>query len=312
MLASALGKSANADESRAPLRPVIDENGWWQIAGNPDLGELSGDRQEPVDFGIWQAADGTWQLWGCIRGTKEPGNTRLLYRWEGANLTDTDWEPKGIAMQGKSDHGETPGGLQAPYVFRHDGKYWMVYGDWVNLCLASSDDGKHFERASIADAGPQLFGEGEDDNARDPMILARGDEWLCYYCAKRGEGGFFVRRSGDLHDWSDSRATKVLSGGSPGSIWHEAECPHVVEHEGLYYLFRTSKYRNEPRTTVYASEDPFYFGIDDDSKIVATLPVAAVEVVRHDGKYWLAALNPNLDGYRITSLEFLPPGDEAK
>ncbi len=49
--------------------PVI-EGDFWQIAGNPDLGGLTGERQQPVDFGIWQARDGTWQLWSCIRGTK--------------------------------------------------------------------------------------------------------------------------------------------------------------------------------------------------------------------------------------------------
>ena len=38
---------------------------WWQIAGNPDLGRYQTDRQQPLDFGIWQAADGTWQLWSC-------------------------------------------------------------------------------------------------------------------------------------------------------------------------------------------------------------------------------------------------------
>ena len=40
------------------LRPQIDGD-WWSVAGNPDLGKYTSDRQEPVDFGIWQAADGT-------------------------------------------------------------------------------------------------------------------------------------------------------------------------------------------------------------------------------------------------------------
>jgi hypothetical protein len=42
---------------------------WWQIAENPNLGPLTTPQQQPVDFSIWQAADGTWQLWSCIRGT---------------------------------------------------------------------------------------------------------------------------------------------------------------------------------------------------------------------------------------------------
>ena len=62
--------------------PVIEGN-WWQIAGNPDLGKFTSPEQQPVDFGIWEAADGTWQIWSCIRKTNEVGHTRLFHRWEG-------------------------------------------------------------------------------------------------------------------------------------------------------------------------------------------------------------------------------------
>ncbi|MCK5209427.1 MAG: hypothetical protein KAQ79_15440, partial [Cyclobacteriaceae bacterium] len=44
------------------LIPTIDGE-WWQVAGDPDLGEYTSPKQQPVDFGVWQAADGTWQLW---------------------------------------------------------------------------------------------------------------------------------------------------------------------------------------------------------------------------------------------------------
>src|SRR3954470_5038756 len=99
------------------LVPQIDGE-FWQIAGNPDLGKLTSAKQQPVDFGIWQAADGTWQLWSCVRQTKEKGNTRLFYRWEGKDLAKSNWEPKGIAMRADAKFGERVGGLQAPFVFR--------------------------------------------------------------------------------------------------------------------------------------------------------------------------------------------------
>src|SRR5262245_19097529 len=86
---------------------------WTTIAGNPDLAELNGEKQQPVDFGIWQAADGTWQLWSCVRYTKEPGRTRVFYRWESPRLTTADWKPAGIAMHADVKLGETEGGLQA-------------------------------------------------------------------------------------------------------------------------------------------------------------------------------------------------------
>lgn len=59
------------------LRPKIDGE-WWAITGNPDLGDITNPRQQPVDFGVWLAGDGTWQLWSCIRSTNEPGKTRLF------------------------------------------------------------------------------------------------------------------------------------------------------------------------------------------------------------------------------------------
>ena len=119
---------------------------WWQVAGDPDLGEWTSPDQQPVDFGVWQAADGAWQIWSCIRKTKCGGSTRLFYRWEGKQLTDADWQPKGIAMVADPALGETLGGLQAPHVIKHDGVYYMFYGDWRNICLATSTDGKEFTR----------------------------------------------------------------------------------------------------------------------------------------------------------------------
>jgi hypothetical protein len=53
------------------LVPQIDGD-FWQVAGDPDLGKYTTPKQQPVDFGIWQAVDGTWQLWSCIRGTAAP------------------------------------------------------------------------------------------------------------------------------------------------------------------------------------------------------------------------------------------------
>src|SRR5512147_3138718 len=94
-----------------PMMPRV-QGPWWTVARNPDLGELNGPLpdgrrggQQPVDFSVWQAADGTWQLWSCVRGTKCGGNTRLFYGWEGVRLTDTDWKPMGIKMQADAKYG---------------------------------------------------------------------------------------------------------------------------------------------------------------------------------------------------------------
>jgi len=91
-----------SENSRQVLVPQIDGQ-WWQVAGSPMDHKYATEKQQPVDFALWQAADGTWQLWSCIRNTTaggQEGKTRFFYRWEGKNLTDTNWKPMGIAMGG--------------------------------------------------------------------------------------------------------------------------------------------------------------------------------------------------------------------
>lgn len=311
----------------------------WQVAGDPDLREFSSPKQQPVDFGIWQADDGAWQLWSCIRGTKCGGTGRLFYRWEGQRLTDPNWTPRGIAMQADQQYGETPGGLQAPFVIRYPGAlpeslnapksvagvrepWLMFYGDWVNICMAASADGRNFERwlhdqpteprASARAANharqdlPQragMFSEGPEVNTRDAMVLRIGNRWHCYYTAHPGQvGSVFCRTSHDLRAWSDARL--VARGGQAGTGISSAECPFVVPLDGYYYLFRTQDYGHNAITRVYRSRDPMDFGVDDDRYLVASLPLAAPEIIRHDGHWYIAHLLPSLKGIQIARLEW--------
>jgi hypothetical protein len=291
----------------APLTPRLGGD-WWTIASDPELGEWTTPKQQPVDFSIWKAAHGTWQLWSCIRGTKEPGNTRLFHRWEGAHLRDANWTPKGIAMRADPAHGESAGGLQAPFVFKDAGQFRMVYGDWVNICLAASDDGKNFTRHRGRDDRPQLFSQGPaSDNTRDPMVLRIGDRWHCYYTAHpERHGAVYVRTSTDLRQWSEPRI--VAARGQAGDGPYAAECPFVVEPQpGHFYLFRTQRYGQNAQTSVYYSRDPFDFGIDnDDAHLVTTLPIAAPEIIQDEGKWFIAALLPSLKGIQLAPLEWVP------
>jgi hypothetical protein len=295
-----LTASSQAAEHR---RPVVQEP-WIQIAGDPDLGELTTEKQQPVDFGIWQAADGMWQLWSCIRSTKEPGRTRLFYRWEGVKLTDANWKPMGIAMHPDPKFGELAGGLQAPYVLRTEGHFELYYGGWEDICSATSTDGKTFQRRLNADGKATLFRSPDGyAQTRDPMVLRIGDFWHCYYTAHTGKkGADFCRTSKDLRTWSEARM--VAAGGQSGSDNFSAECPFVVELEsGQYYLFRTQHYGTNQQTSVYFSRDPMDFGVDhDEGHFVCTLPVAAPEIIKHEGRYFIAALLPSLKGIQISQL----------
>lgn len=290
--------------------PQID-GPWWQVAGNPDLGEFTSPDQEPVDFGLWQAADGTWQLWSCIRKTNCGGNTRLLYGWEGQSITDTDWKPMGIQMQGDPELGEAAGGLQAPHVIRHNGRYHMFYGDWEKICVATSEDGKTFTRELNADGKVGLFSEGPGEHARDPMLLKVGDVFHCYYTAHstrspeiNHRGVNYCRISRDLRNWGESRI--VAEGSAYAKGPYCTECPHVVFHPDAkqYFLFNTQRYGERNHTTIYRSPDPLSFGVNDFRLEVGTMDIAAPEIVVHEGQYYIASLLPSLKGIRIAKLKW--------
>jgi len=219
---------SGAPIEKEPFVPVIEVGGWtagsrlrgdwWSVASTPKLPDAyQNDKQEPVDFAVWQAADGTWQLWSCIRNTRCGGHTRLFYGWEAKSLLDSDWTPKGIQMESRPGLGEAPGGLQAPHVIKTDGRY---VGGWT--------------------AGSRL-----------------------------------------------------------------RECPHVVEvSPGEFVYFRNQYYGAGAANWAYYSTNPLNFGIDDDTNLVAQLPIAAPEIVLYDGKYYIAALKPELNGIRIARLSF--------
>src|SRR6185503_15344392 len=120
---------AACGDNRVVVVPQIDGD-WWDISGVPDLGPINGAGQQPVDFTIWQAADGSWNLWSCIRFTNVGGNSRLFYHWQSLSLLAPSWTPIGIAMTADTAVGEVEGGLQAPHIFRDGATYHLFYGAW--------------------------------------------------------------------------------------------------------------------------------------------------------------------------------------
>lgn len=296
-----------------PERPALSGHAW-HISDNPDLGELAAPRQEVVDHAIFRSADGRWHLWACIRGTAVG---RLLYRWEGESIEGPRWEPQGIAMRADRAAGESidePDGrewIQAPHVTRWGETYYMFYGGHrtetgeSQICLATSPDGRAWTRHRDERGYSRVFvGPGE---ARDPMILRVGDLYHCYYTGhdtgRPAPCKIFVRTSTDLLHWFDYR--EVSWGGSGGEGRWSAECPFVVERDGWYYLFRTSRYSPPALTHVYASRDPLDFGPGTDVQKVATLQVAAPEVVTVDGSYYISSVEDLQGGIQVSRLEWV-------
>jgi hypothetical protein len=217
-------------------------------------------------------------------------------------------ETGGIAMRADPKTGEVAGGLQAPFVFRAAGRFEMFYGGWNDICSASSADGKVFERTLDTAGKVTLFG-ASTENTRDPMVLRVGDLWHRYYTAHpHNKGAVYSRTSPDLQRWGEERI--VAKGGQAGDGPFSAECPFVVESEpGAFYLFRTQRYGQNARTSVYSSRDPLDFGLDhDEGHFLCTLPVAAPEILKHEGTYYIAALLPSLTGIQIARLEWVPRG----
>ena len=290
------------------LVPQI-EGKWWKIAGNPDLGPYNTERQQPLDFGIWQAADQTWQLVSCVRRTGCGGRGRLFFRWQANSLLERDWQPMGIFMVADPNFGERIGGLQAPFVIKYQDEYYMFYGDWVNICSAWSQDGKTFARLLNADNLSGLFTEGHRSSCRDPMVMAYRDKFYIYYTGvPAGKGAIYCRISSDLRHWSES--VVVNRGGEAGDGPQDAECPFVLylPHQYSFYLFRAhpAKDKDGYETSVYCSPSPLDFGVDSDEYKVASLPVEAARIIFYEQQYYIAALQPDLQGIRMARLKWVP------
>jgi len=309
--------SLAAQAAEPVLVPRIDGQ-WWQVAGDPDLGKFTTPKQAPVDFSIWQAADGTWQLWSCVRNTACGGKTRLFHGWQGAKLTDKDWRPKGIVWQGDPNFGETEGGVQSPHVTKFGEEYYLSYGDWENICLARSFDGKTFARWLMPNGKSAMFTDGP--HTRDPMLMRIGNRYYMYTTMggtgawlkdhatanPKQLGAHYVRTSADLRQWSGAK--QIAFGGVAGTVANSAECPFVYFHKGsgYYYLFRTQHYGENATLHVYRSKDPTYFGVNDDSNLVSTLPYAAAEIIEYEGQTYIAALLSSLKGIQVAKLKWVP------
>jgi len=286
--------------------PVI-EGEWWTIAGNPDLGPLNAEGQFPTAFGIWQAADGSWQLLSCVRGTGIGGKTRLLHRWQGSSLAESNWNAMGVLLTADTAFNETAGGLQAPFVLKQPDSYFLFYGDWENICLARSEDGKTFARKLSPEGKSAIYSHGPGINTKDPFIIMIGDIFHLYYAAVRDENAaIYCSLTEDLISWTEPR--KVSSGDTAGNGPESAESPNLVylPEAGVYYLFRSHKSTETGNfvTTVYASADPLDFGPGSDAKRICTLPVEGIRIIYHNNTYFIASLMPGLTGTRMARLKW--------
>ena len=147
-------------------------------------------------------------------------------------------------------------GSSAPMMPRVQRPWWTIAHnpDLGELnCVARSKDGKSFERWLMPDGRAGMFAEGDQANARDPVVTVDrtvdpsaqvpSDSvcWSCYYTAHPNNvGAVYYRTSPDLRRWSGARI--VSRGGMTGRRPGSCECPFVTFHNGYFYLFRTIRY----------------------------------------------------------------------
>ncbi len=287
--------------------PVVDSD-WWRICLMPDLGELNGPdpkRQHIVDHGFIRAKNGKWVLWACIRGTAVG---RLFYGWMGDSLEEGPWEPIGIVARARAECGEQtrPDELiGAPFFAQFDGSYYCFYhsGDdsCRGICLMTSEDGVNYTRRLNEQGRSMLIPQ----SGRDAMVLKIGSSYFAYSTistvAKDGwpRGFVIVRTSKDLKRWSDY--TVVSEGGIAGNGVVSAESPFVVELDGYFYLFRSSSI--DFNTYVYRSTNPFNFGINDDSMLIAKFSIKAPEIIHFNGQYYISDL-ADFQGIKLAKLRW--------
>ncbi len=304
-----------SEQGAIPRWPVIDGD-FWRIGTYPDLGDLAYEAEhEVVDHAIFRSDDGKWHLWACIRGLKVG---RVFYGWEGDALEEGPWRPVGVVMRADHAYGESINDwngeewIQAPHVVIRDGIHYMFYGGHntelgeCQINLATSKDGRDWQRYKNSQGYSRLFtGPGE---ARDPMVIQIGDRYHCYYTGHdtglRRPCKIYCRTSKDLYHWSDYCEVSWGGHASGTGPW-SAECPFVVHLDGYYYLFRTSEYRSPARTHVYRSQDPFDFGLGHDGKWIATLRVAAPEVVQDGDRYYISTVEDLRGGVKLARLRWV-------
>ena len=271
----------------APETPHLD-GAWWRIASPPALERFGSGGEQTVDFTIFPAADGTWQLISCVRNTTHPGGKRLLFRWEGKSLTDPDWTPKGIFLTSDPAIDHQEGVLQAPYGVREDGLFWLFYNSNGARAMTSKD-GKTFEHARNEAGSYKFF-----DMPRDVMLLdnrAHDGKWYAFYTdivpgkyADRKNHTVSCRTAPKLAGpWRDNVDLGVVSPPPAGYVFMMAESPFILSRKGWFYRFE--------QLNVLASKDLSRWSGPATASMAGKneFEYLSPEIVEHEGRAYLAA-----------------------
>jgi len=218
-----------------------------------------------------------------------------------------------VVARAEAEWGEQKNGdreqIQAPYFRKVGDKYFCFYNS-AGIRVMISKDGTDFERPRFKEGSNMLYEKG----GRDVMVMEQDSTYYAYSTistvARDGwlRGFVSLRTSRDLKKWSDY--TIVSEGGRGGNGPVSAESPFVQKYKGYYFLFRSSS--STGTCFVYRSKDPYNFGVNDDEKLVAELPVWAPEILVEDGQWYISDI-ADFQGIKLARLKWVeePAGNPA-
>lgn len=256
------------------------------------------------DHTIVQDADG-WHLFGITHAEPaKPLEEVLCARAFTEDILRTPFAKQPVTFQAEPEAQELH--FWAPHIILHDGLYYMFYcagslesHERYRIHLATSTDLVNWTRHP---ENPMVI-DGFD--ARDPMILRVGKQWVMYYtCNSTPAGGnhcVACVTSDDLIHWNNKRV--VFTSDIVGTYGGPCESPFVEQIGDTYFLF-IGPYGGYDvaycDTAVYASKDPFCFG----GEPVGRIPSHGAEVLKINGRHYLTHCGWGEGGVYLAPLHF--------
>ncbi len=283
-------------------------SGWWQIVSSPTnyLWD-NGEKDEPVDFTIFQDDFDNWQLIACVRRTKFPtknkpqgGAGRVLFQWESDDFFATDWKQVGVLLTPDELAGNSAkayGLLQAPHmVTKENGVYYMIFNG-SEAHMMTSPNGRDWTQVPTAAGDYNFFNMG-----RDVMVFDNRDVdglWYAMYTFDKYNPNEFKVKY---------RTAKHLLGpwSNPADYLREdpktdrnVESPFMVKRDKWYYLFvNGAVYAQTSITNQFADPKLTDPGVYGDG---GTAP----EIIHVDGKDYIAGYGVGTNiGIRIRPLHW--------
>lgn len=296
--------AANAD---APEPPIVSAGKFAKVY-DPGIGE---ERNWYInDHCFIRGEDGAWHMYGIT--AEEP--LKPLQELDFAHATakrlmQLPWTKQPHALSTSKAHEEAH--LWAPHVIRHEGLYYMFYcaggptNSQYRIHLATSTDLKTWTRHP---ENP-LIVDGFD--ARDPMVVRVGDDWIMYYTATtEPEGGNHIvayRTSRDLIRWGERKT--AFTDPAKGTFGGPTESPFVVRRGPYWYLFIGPR-GGYNGTDIFRSESPTSW---ENKEQVGHIPAHAAEVLRDtDGKWYVSRAGWEQGGLYLAPLHWNDGQDDAE